>query len=101
MEETHYMMMEISDHQNEQSATPFMPNGRTLRLTELAEAAAAIIGNGRAEPQWQLLPGGSRKGTDLLKDREGNTYTKRSPNMWQCTKKSDSHNNKCTNARLS
>ena len=47
------------------------------------------------QSEWTLKPKGSRKNTDLLLDKDGNTFTKRSPNIWQCTKKSDIQKNKC------
>ncbi len=52
-------------------------------------------GASETNKQWTLKPKGSRKNTDLLLDVNGNTFTKRSPNIWQCTKKSDSLKNKC------
>ena len=44
---------------------------------------------------WKIIKEGSRKRTDLLVDEKGNTYTKRSPYVWQCTRKSNSQKNKC------
>jgi len=44
---------------------------------------------------WRIIKEGSRKRTDLLVDGKGNTYTKRSPYVWQCTRKSNNQKNKC------
>ncbi len=44
---------------------------------------------------WKIIKEGSRKRTDLLVDEKGNTYTKRSPYVWQCTRKSNNQKNKC------
>jgi len=45
--------------------------------------------------QWTLKPKGYRNNTDLLLDAHGNTFTKRSSNIWQCTRKRDSQRNRC------
>ncbi len=36
-----------------------------------------------------------RKNAYVLLDNNGNAYTKKSPNIWQCTKKSDIQKNEC------
>jgi len=49
----------------------------------------------RRSPKWILRKEASRKGTDLLEDGLGNYYTRRSANVWQCTRQSDKQRNKC------
>jgi len=46
-------------------------------------------------PKWELKEKASRKGTDLLEDGLGNYYTRRSANVWQCTRQSNKQRNKC------
>lgn len=49
------------------------------------------------QPRWQIIVGGSRRGTDVLEDGLGNKYTRRhnSSSVWQCTKQSEVGKNKC------
>ncbi len=44
---------------------------------------------------WKIIQGGSRKKNDLLRDGQKNQYTKRSPTVWQCTKRVKLTKNRC------
>ncbi len=45
---------------------------------------------------WKLIKGEKyRKNVDLLLDKNGNTFKKRSPSIWQCTKSSNTQKKKC------
>jgi len=47
------------------------------------------------QPCWKVKQRASRKRTDLLEDGLGNSYTKRSACVWQCTRMSEQNRNKC------